>query len=90
MSLVCYNDTLFFFFFLRFIICKGNADTLNSETCWLSKADVKNTRFVQKVSGLELQWFTGWDAFATSLDIFVHVSATHDTSWKRLRLLSWL
>jgi len=34
--------------------------------------------------------FTGWDVFATSLDIFVHVLATHDTSCKWLRLLCWL
>jgi len=31
-----------------------------------------------------------WDVFATSLDMFVHVLATHDTSCKWLRLLSWL
>jgi len=49
------------------------------------------TRFVQEVSGLELWWlFTGWDMCATSLDMFVHVLATHDTSCKWLRLLSWL
>ena len=49
------------------------------------------TRFVQKVSGLEMQrLFTGWDVFATSLDMFVHVLATHDTSFKWLRLLSWV
>ena len=34
--------------------------------------------------------FTGWDVFASSLDVFVHVVATHDTSCKWLRLLSWL
>jgi len=32
--------------------------------------------------------FTGWDVFANSLDMFVHVLATHDTSCKWLRLLS--
>jgi len=48
-------------------------------------------RFVQIVSGLELYWlFTGWDVFATSLGMFVHVLATHDTSCKWLRSLSWL
>ena len=34
--------------------------------------------------------FTGWDVFATSLDMFVHVLATHDTSCKWLHLLCWL
>ena len=54
-------------------------------------AQLLYTRFVQIVSGLELQWlFTGWDVFATSLGMFVHVLATHDTSCKWLRLLSWL
>ena len=43
------------------------------------------TSFVLIVSGLELQWlFTGWDVFATRLDMFVHVLATHDTSCKWL------
>jgi len=34
-----------------------------------------------------VQW---WDVFVTGLDMFIHVSATHDTSCKLLRLLSWL
>ena len=51
----------------------------------------KYTRFLQIVSRLELLWlFSGWDVFVTSLDIVVHVLATHDTSCKWLRLLSWL
>ena len=50
-----------------------------------------HTRFVQKVSGLKLLWlFSGWDVFATSLDMFVYVLVTHDTSYKWLHLLSWL
>jgi len=39
---------------------------------------------------LELWLFTECDVFATSLDMSVHVLATHDTSCKWLRLLSWL
>ena len=39
----------------------------------------------------KLQWlFTGWDVFAIGLDTFVHVLVTRDTSYKWLRLLSWL
>ena len=56
-----------------------------------SAARVKLRGFFQIVSGLELQWlFTGWEVFAASLDMFVHVIATHDTNCKWLRLLSWL
>jgi len=68
-------------------------DSVNSHNkCTVySGMNTEHTRFVQIVSGLELWWlFTGWDVFATSLDMSVHVLATHDTSCKWLRLHSWL
>jgi hypothetical protein len=43
------------------------------------EGSIRSTRFVQEVSGLELQWlFTGRDVFATSLGMFVRVLATRD------------
>ena len=72
---------------------KGNVSA-NSGTifwCTIAGQQTRLTRFVQIVSELELQWlFTEWDVFATSLDMFAHVLATHGTSCKWLRLLSWL
>jgi hypothetical protein len=42
--------------------------------------DIPYIWFVQKISGLELKWlFTDWDVLATSVDMFEHVLASHDT-----------
>jgi hypothetical protein len=50
----------------------SHSRTLESPSIVLCKIVFINTRFAQKVCGLELYWlFTGWDVFATSLDMFV-------------------